>query len=131
MKTKEEIVESHFGSDFHEVSQPCCLVHICNAMEEYAKAYHEDKTSWISVSERLPEIEILERNDINNSLPVIAILKNGEVYKMVLSHWYEDDPNVFNWVYSDSGEIESNVTHWQPLPKLTQNKVLLTNKIAI
>ncbi len=91
--------------------------------DDYAKLYHEDKTSWISVSERLPEIEILERNDINNSLPVIAILKNGEVYKMVLSHWYEDDPNVFNWVYSDSGEIESNVTHWQPLPKLTQNKV--------
>lgn len=125
MKTVEQIIVEKFkwtyDSDpgrfqlFEQLIKPVAI--------EFAEAYHEEKTRWISVKEQLPKIEILERNDINNSLPVIALLKNGEVYKMTLSHWYEDEPNVFNWVYSDSGEIESNVTHWQPLPKLTQNKV--------
>jgi hypothetical protein len=45
--TKKEILEMHFGSDFHEIEQPCYLTHIENAMEEYAK--QQVKLSNISV----------------------------------------------------------------------------------
>ena len=108
MKTKEEIVESHFGSDFHEVSQPCCLVHICNAMEEYAKAYHEDKTRWISVEEDMPQEHEM------------VLLYESKFGTIVYGFWNgEDFYQTFNGVYD-------GVSHWQPipsLPKLTQNKV--------
>jgi len=121
MRTAKEILCEVFEAYGDDLQLNITLNPSVSLIEQAMEAYHEDKTRWISVSERLPEIEILERNDINNSLPVIALLKNGEVYKMVLSHWYEDEPNIFSWVYSDSGEIENNVTHWQPLPKLTHN----------
>lgn len=70
---------------------------------------------WISVNDRLPEIKINESDDINDSEDVIALLGNGEVYKMKLSHWYEDRPDVVSWVYCDCGEICTNgATHWMP-----------------
>ena len=109
MKTKEEIVESHFGSDFHEVSQPCCLVHICNAMEEYAKAYHEDKTRWISVEERLPE-----RSRVDFSQKVLTLSESGAIE--ILRYDFEFE----RW---NSMPNSSDIVAWQPLPKLTQNKV--------
>ena len=103
MKTKEEIVESHFGSDFHEVSQPCCLVHICNAMEEYAKAYHEDKTSWISVEERLPEF----------GEPVFVWCR---IYGRYIGTYQQIDGTRFgNW--SDGKDLGVlPPLFWQPLP---------------
>ena len=101
MKTKEEIVESHFGSDFHEVSQPCCLVHICNAMEEYAQAYHEDKTRWVKCSERLPE-------------------KNGYYIAWCIR---PNEPGLINYHIStgwQNGFYNDRVTHWQEItpPKI-------------
>ena len=101
MKTKEEIVESHFGSDFHEVSQPCCLVHICNAMEEYAKAYHEDKTRWISVEEELPVYYNLFLGITGSSFFIGWRANNGE------SDFY---------TIAGTDTIIKKPTHWQPLP---------------
>ena len=72
---------------------------------------------WISVNEKLPSITIDESKDLNESEPVIGLLKNGEVYKMVLSHWYESESNEFSWYYHDCGEHCDSVTHWMPLPK--------------
>ena len=70
---------------------------------------------WISVNEKLPSITIDESKDLNESEPVIGHLKNGEVYKMVLIHWYESEPNEFSWCFNDSGEHCDSVTHWMPL----------------
>ena len=53
MKTKEEILSKHdsnkeYPSYYHESN-------ILFAMQEFAEAYHEDKTRWISVEETKPE----------------------------------------------------------------------------
>ena len=111
MKTKEEIVESHFGSDFHEVSQPCCLVHICNAMEEYAKAYHEDKTRWISVEERLPEVDNKD-NPFGERIDCLVVYE-GFVYKGQYMNIGEPFWSVSHICSSSS----LNVTKWMLLPK--------------
>lgn len=111
MKTKEEIVESHFGSDFHEVSQPCCLVHICNAMEEYAKAYHEDKTRWISVEERLPEVDNKD-NPFGERIDCLVVYE-GYVYKGQYMNIGEPFWSVSHICTSSS----LDVTKWMLLPK--------------
>lgn len=111
MKTKEEIVESHFGSDFHEVSQPCCLVHICNAMEEYAKAYHEDKTRWISVEERLPEVDNKD-NPFGERIDCLVVY-DGYVYKGQYMNIGEPFWSVSHICTSSS----LDVTKWMLLPR--------------
>lgn len=72
---------------------------------------------WISVKERLPEIKINKSLEINESEKVLALLENGQIYKMELTHWYENDDNDFNWIFDDTGEFCETVTHWMPLPE--------------
>lgn len=69
---------------------------------------------WISVKEKLPSITIDESKDLNESEKVIGLVKGGQVYKMVLTHWFEDEPNEFTWVFDDSGDLCDSVTHWMP-----------------
>jgi hypothetical protein len=76
------------------------------------------QTRWIPCSERLPEVKIDPNKDINDSTAVLGLLSNGEIYKMYLSHWYEDEPNSFNWRYSDCGELCDSVVMWTTLPPL-------------
>ena len=106
MKTKEEILSKHdsnkeYPSYYHESN-------ILFAMQEFAEAYHEDKTRWISVEEDMPQEHEM------------VLLYESKFGTIVYGFWNgEDFYQTFNGVYD-------GVSHWQPLqplPKLTQNKV--------
>lgn len=94
MKTDLEIYKEVFGENsngcyhFPELKQLVLL---------YAQAYHEDKTRWISVEERLPE----------NREEVLCYYAK---YDRIISNNYEQHTD------QDKDWFIKNFSHWQPLP---------------
>ena len=105
MKTAKEILAKYFAQT--TVPHPSMLL-VEKAMIEFAEAYHEDKTRWISVEEDMPQEHEM------------VLLYESKFGTIVYGFWNgEDFYQTFNGVYD-------GVSHWQPLqplPKLTQNKV--------
>jgi len=103
MKTKEEILakwrQPLKEETGHDIEKICLL----EAMEEYAKAYHEDKTRWISVEERLPEF-------------VEPVFVWCRIYGRYIGTYQQIDGTRFgNW--SDGKELGVlPPLFWQPLP---------------
>jgi hypothetical protein len=104
MKTKEEIFKPKLFSDQYKELETCGWLHeIYEAMEEYANT-----SKWISVEDRLPEL------DVNyNGLSVNVLLFTDDndfiagYYSFNNKQWYCSSPN--------NDRIEY-ITHWQPLP---------------
>lgn len=63
--------------------------------------------NWISVDERLPE---LEEGVKNTSIEVIMFSESNEFYLGYYNFYNK------NWYY-DGNWIGDDITHWQPLPK--------------
>jgi hypothetical protein len=119
MKTKDTIYTDKTIEEFKETERLIIdgVQYIRrDVAEKIAELYAQSR--WIPCSERLPEVKIDPAKDINDSVRVLGMLSNGEIYKMYLSHWYEDEPNSFNWIFSDSGEMCDKVVMWMPLPPL-------------
>ena len=109
MKTKEEILSKHdsnkeYPSYYHESN-------ILFAMQEFAEAYHEDKTRWISVEERLPEVDNKD-NPFGERIDCLVVYE-GFVYKGQYMNIGEPFWSVSHICSSSS----LNVTKWMLLPK--------------
>ena len=101
MKTKEEILakwrQPLKEETGHDIEKICLL----EAMEEYAQAYHEDKTRWISVDDELPVYYNLFLGITNNSLFI---------------GWRANDGESDLYTIAGTDTIIKTPTHWQPLP---------------
>lgn len=76
------------------------------------------ESKWISVTEKLPEINIPD-GDFKTSKKVIAFFRNGKEYwceSVTLKLWHEDKTP--NWFYDYDSEMVSDpkITHWMPFP---------------
>jgi len=83
---------AHFNDD--DKSQ----YEVYELMQEFAEAYHAEKSKWISVEDRLPEED-----------EYVFIWYNGEPQKVYrdIDHWF--------WMEKDKSIPVKN-TKWQPLP---------------
>ena len=79
--------------------------------DDYAKLYHEDKTSWISVEERLPEVDNKD-NPFGERIDCLVVYE-GFVYKGQYMNIGEPFWSVSHICSSSS----LNVTKWMLLPK--------------
>ena len=117
MKTKEEILSKHdsnkeYPSYYHESN-------ILFAMQEFAEAYHEDKTRWIKVEDKsMPKFYENYLISLNGTVQNITYQFVG---KEVDEHWIQDDTNPAYWFQAEYGneiyqiEITGSVLY-QPLP---------------
>lgn len=112
MKTAKEILAKYFAQT--TVPQPS-MVLVEKAITEYAQAYHEDKTRWIKVEERLPENPMfcLVWKKV---LSPYTDKQMNDVFEFKLETiYYFKERNYTGWQNDWTGK-PSDVTHWQPLP---------------
>ena len=111
MKKKEEILakwrQPLKEKTGHDIEKICLL----EAMEEYAQAYHEDKTRWISVEDRLPEVDNKD-NPFGERIDCLVVY-DGYVYKGQYMNIGEPFWSVSHICTSSS----LDVTKWMLLPK--------------
>ena len=100
MKTAKEILAKYFAQT--TVPHPSMLL-VEKAMQEFAEAYHEDKTRWISVEETKPEF----------GEPVFVWCR---IYGRYIGTYQQIDGTRFgNW--SDGKDLGVlPPLFWQPLP---------------
>ena len=80
---------------------------IIQAMKIYAMAYHSEKSKWIDIKERLPEIgEIILA--LSNNVVRYCKFMDGQ-FRRQTENSGNDRIITFYW---------NNVTHWQPLPAI-------------
>ncbi len=84
---------------------------IYTAMTEFAQAYHEEKTRWVSVEERLPEVDN-KANPFGERIDCLVVY-DGYVYKGQYMNIGEPFWSVSHICSSSS----LNVTKWMLLPK--------------
>ena len=109
MKTKEQIIEDIFGKPLYNgcYHYPELDKLVSLAME----AYHEDKTRWISVEERLPEVDNKD-NPFGERIDCLVVYE-GYVYKGQYMNIGEPFWSVSHICTSSS----LDVTKWMLLPK--------------
>ena len=77
--------------------------------------------NWISVKDRLPEIEVLKikrgSNCYSKSFRVLCACKQQSGKRMVKEGYYEISTRSNVPLWRIPGSIDK-VTHWQPLPEL-------------
>lgn len=73
-------------------------------------------SEWISVKERLPDLELEEiLSEDMDLFPCFAVVRNERVRgnRYVTKVWYNGE--IF--MDSDCFDVTCNVTHWMPLPE--------------
>jgi hypothetical protein len=118
--TAEEFFKEKYSDHNSMVYYPPSEYRIAEIMEEYARYYHQAKTRWIPVEERLPE------SNLENCIAAIE-------YKVIGEKWSKGDPAKAHinmnedWSFFDDSlqEIYDDhrirVTHWKPLPEPTKD----------
>lgn len=83
MKTKEEILETHFGSDYYSLKERDDLQYILRAMDEYAdqfKHLHKPAIMQDEESEKAKQkqllIDMMKEDEKNGMYDVIAVAMN-------------------------------------------------------
>ena len=74
---------------------------------------------WISVNDRLPELEVKTKWGMT-SKPVLCLHKKGHHEDCILNESIDEDDKSY-WSYVQDGDYCDTVTHWMPLPKPPQN----------
>lgn len=110
--TVEQAAKQHALKFKHQVSAEC----IENIQSDFlAGAEFALNNQWVSVEERLPEVDYKFHN---SDYYMCHVDVNGRSY--YLQCWYNSIDNRWTsaWPWSDNEKI--NVTHWQPLHKPTK-----------
>ena len=76
----------------------------------------EKENKWISVKDKLPELNSTSWNTFFCSNPVLTLHKDGHHEDCILNKPYELNKPPF-WTYVQDAEYTENVTHWMPLPE--------------
>ena len=71
---------------------------------------------WISVKERLPDLELVEvKTDDKDVFPCLAVRKHPRAKngKYTAKVWYDG----YGFIDGISNDVTDEVTHWMPLPE--------------
>ena len=73
-------------------------------------------SKWISVKDRLPDLELVEvKTDDNDLFPCLAVRKHPRAKngKYTAKVWYDG----YGFIDGISNDVTDEVTHWMPLPQ--------------
>lgn len=117
IKWFERYVENECYTERH---QEACRMAIAalREQEQTSKVVEIDqfRTKWISVKERLPDLELEEiLSEDMDVFPCLAVVRNERARggRYVTKVWYNGE--IF--MDSDCVDVTCNVTHWMPLPE--------------
>lgn len=111
MRTAKEILCEVFEAYGDDLQLNITLNPSVSLIEQAMEAYHEDKTRWISVEERLPEVDN-KANPFGERIDCLVVY-DGYVYKGQYMNVCEPFWSVSHICSSSS----LNVTKWMLLPK--------------
>ena len=110
-KLIELLMEMPFGNSTYEEEER----HM-EAVADYLIANGVTVQEWIPVTERLPDLELVEAKvDDFDLYACLATIKNDRARngRYVGKAWYDGE----RFMDSDCVDITYNVTHWMPLPE--------------
>lgn len=115
LKEIYRIYAEHYSNSYDQ-----CVHDIFNAVRRRAmrySAFHEvDVSSWIPVSERLPDLELVEARAEDMDLFPCLVVKSAPQSpqkRFVTKAWYDGE----GFMDTDCIRITKFVTHWMPLPE--------------
>lgn len=86
------------------------------AVVRSAIAELEAKSKWIPVTERLPDLELVEvKTDDNDLFPCLAARKHTRAKNGIYTEkvWYDG----YGFIDGVLNDVTDEVTHWMPLPE--------------
>ena len=84
--------------------------------QAYKNGYEDGKPKWIPVTERLPDLELLEvKEDDKDVFPCLAARKHPRAKggKYTAKVWYDG----YGFIDGISNDVTDEITHWMPLPE--------------
>ena len=107
----EQMVHIPYGMNTKEAER-----YIFGQMADHLIANGVTVNEWISVKDRLPDLELLEiKEDDKDVFPCLAARKHPRAKngKYTAKVWYDG----YGFIDGISNDVTDEVTHWMPLPE--------------